>query len=1205
MLTQERTPSVVTDIINNNLLRTPVSANQKPAFGHLPASMPMQSSPLARPMNTDSVLFSGRGDNGDKPDKPKGEGKEKAKAAFSRTGKWMRTYALMLALIPGGAFATGLGIDGAGSHPSTTTPIMRMANPEDLSKPIEISGPAAVDRPVTEPTTEAPEANRLPAADSVITPEVALQYAEHGQVSDLTARDGHAGQFTITIVQPAHDDIEEKHVSVHVPLNAEEYEQLLTIVAFGANESTIESDAPTTLPAEAEPLTPSELRDYANGGMLLELEKSTATLAKGTTQPAGTSHYVYTLTDGDSLVSGEINLTPQQATLIRNGAVEHLARYTSTRTSGGGATKQDVWLILMGLGLIGGGGAAGWKTRRRQKELDYTRPTVIPKPNYTEAPYRKDEGLLATSSAAAAPAAAPQQPDVAKKLEEQLPAGFKRPKVSFSDMAGIGRQTMEDIEELLEVLTTDEETMEQLGIEPIKGALLYGPPGTGKTMMAEAVAHATGRIYKCISASSLGTTELKGNGGKKIREEFAKVHEAAKTGQPILLQLDEVDSLFGDRTNAHDEDAQTLNQFLTEIDKLHETAPNVVILYTTNHLKKLDGAAIRNGRVDYKIKVPLPATKQQRLEILDLYAKKPKPRAFAEDVDLDVIAEKTQGFSPIDLRGLMNKASIRAKLNGHTSIHQSDLLQAVVIIDRQRKKDSTMLTSVERPTTKFSDLGGLKDIIPQFEEIAGVISKMASGSKTAEVAEDEPELSDFKPIMMVGSPGTGKTELGRAMANEAQCNFMYANGAEFEDGIVGHGAQNVKKLFEDARENGPTILFIDEFDAVAGKRGGHGGSDERDKTLNMLLTEINGLKPNDGVFIMTATNRPDIIDSAVKSRFETISVPKPSTPEARREVIDVVTKKYKLAEDVDLAALADDTTGYSGRDYKGLMQIAARMRRKDGMKEITRKHIDEAVDIHELGEKSAYPGSPTALRLVGIHEIIGHGLLAMALKRRIPEVKIRAVTMEARRANDAEGGGGQVLGFVRPAYPDGIDHSSIATYLAQILVFAGGRASERVIVSEMDGKLGSDTAGGGSDYQQIENRVIHMLQSGMIPGFSPNQFAKSKNELTPQEMQVVDFLVGQAEKFSEKLIRTAVANHPEKMVELVENGIAAKTVRNEEAEALFTDVLTEPQDWAPLYDVVDEYLKETIGFLQQKARTKQNAFIEGLQPPPENPGSFT
>jgi cell division protease FtsH len=354
---------------------------------------------------------------------------------------------------------------------------------------------------------------------------------------------------------------------------------------------------------------------------------------------------------------------------------------------------------------------------------------------------------------------------------------------------------------------------------------------------------------------------------------------------------------------------------------------------------------------------------------------------------------------------------------------------------------------------KFDDVAGIEEAKEELQEVVTFLKKperfTAVGAKIP------------KGVLLVGPPGTGKTLLAKAIAGEAGVPFFSVSGSEFVEMFVGVGASRVRDLFKKAKENAPCIIFIDEIDAVGRQRGAGigGGNDEREQTLNQILTEMDGFEGNSGVIVIAATNRPDVLDSALlrPGRFDRqITVDAPDV-KGRLQVLGVHAKGKKIAPEVSLETIARRTPGFSGADLANLMNEAAILtarRRKEAM---TMQEIDDATDRVIAGlEGKALVDSKTK-RLIAYHEV-GHALVGTLLKDHDP---VQKVTLIPR---------GQAAGLTWFAPSEEQMLISRAQILSRITAALGGRAAEEAVFGHTE-----ITTGAGGDLQQVTGMARQMV----------------------------------------------------------------------------------------------------------------------------------
>ncbi|RWR12884.1 AAA family ATPase [Siminovitchia fortis] len=378
------------------------------------------------------------------------------------------------------------------------------------------------------------------------------------------------------------------------------------------------------------------------------------------------------------------------------------------------------------------------------------------------------------------------------------------------------------------------------------------------------------------------------------------------------------------------------------------------------------------------------------------------------------------------------------------------------------------------PSITLDDVGGLPEEMK--EEILQTLEIIKDPDRSAKVGIEAP-----KGILLYGPPGTGKTLLAQAIAREIGASFFSSSGSAFTELFVGVGASRVRSLFENARKQKPSVIFIDEVDALAGKRKAHGG-EETEKTLTELLVQLDGGHDNDGILFIAATNRKDMLDDAFlrPGRIDfTFNVPLPDT-KGRREIIDIHTKGKNLAQDVaaSLGTLAESTSGFSGAEISSLFESASRRAIREGREQINKKDLDYAIDRTILGSTSRALNDPETKRRVAIHEA-GHALVQAVTK----PGTVRKATIIPR---------GQALGYVAPIQKE-LHLSTASELLDQVSMILAGGVAERLY-------LGEHSIGVSGDVQQAKNLLEQMVDTGMLQDGFTLTFQKQEKEAKMQEL---------------------------------------------------------------------------------------------------------
>ncbi|MCU4751968.1 CDC48 family AAA ATPase [Halobacteria archaeon AArc-curdl1] len=496
------------------------------------------------------------------------------------------------------------------------------------------------------------------------------------------------------------------------------------------------------------------------------------------------------------------------------------------------------------------------------------------------------------------------------------------PTVTYEDIGGLDDE-LERVREMIELPMRHPELFHTLGIEPPKGVLLHGPPGTGKTLMAKAVANEIDAHFQTISGPEI-MSKYYGESEEQLREVFEEAEENA----PAIVFIDELDSIAPKRKDVSgDVERRVVAQLLSLMDGLEERG-RLTVIATTNRVDAVDPALRRPGRFDREIEISVP-DRDGREEILQIHT---RGMPLADDVDLGQYADNTHGFVGADLESLAKESAmgalrrIRPELDLDADTIDADVLESIEVVDDDVKTalkgiepSALREVFVEVPDVSWDDVGGLEGAKERLQETVQWPLEYAD-------AYERVGLDPVKGVLLYGPPGTGKTLLAKAVANEAQSNFISIKGPELFNKYVGESEKGVREVFSKARENAPTVIFFDEIDAIAAERGhGVGDSQVGERVVSQLLTELDGLEELEDVVVIATTNRPDLIDEALlrPGRLDRhVSVSEPDA-EGRREIFEIHAGERPLGDDVDLDELTDRTEGYVGADIEAICREAA------------------------------------------------------------------------------------------------------------------------------------------------------------------------------------------------------------------------------------------------------------------------------------------
>ena len=505
--------------------------------------------------------------------------------------------------------------------------------------------------------------------------------------------------------------------------------------------------------------------------------------------------------------------------------------------------------------------------------------------------------------------------------EETEPADADPPGITYEDVGGLDAE-LDAVREMIELPMRHPELFQALGIEPPQGVLLHGPPGTGKTLIAKAVANEIDADFQTISGPEI-MSKYYGESEERLREVF----ETAESEGSAIVFIDEIDSIAPKRGDTEGSvEHRVVAQLLSLMDGLGEHG-QITVIGTTNRIDAVDPALRRGGRFDREIEVGAPDA-NGRGEILRIHTRE---MPLADDIDLDSYASNTHGFVGADLESVVREAGMNAlrrvrptlDLDAETidaetleqlTVTAGDFRQAL----REVEPSALREVFVEAPAVTWDDVGGLTETKTRLQE--AIQWPLAYPEAYRQV-----DLQSPTGILLHGPPGTGKTLLAKAVANEADSNFISVKGPELFDKYVGESEKGVREIFAKARENAPAVVFFDEIDAIAAQRGSGGDSQVSERVVSQLLTELDGLEALEEVVVIAATNRPELLDDALTraGRIEAqIPVGEPDEA-ARREILAIHTRDRPVASDVGLEALAAATEGFVGAELAALCRTAA------------------------------------------------------------------------------------------------------------------------------------------------------------------------------------------------------------------------------------------------------------------------------------------
>lgn len=496
----------------------------------------------------------------------------------------------------------------------------------------------------------------------------------------------------------------------------------------------------------------------------------------------------------------------------------------------------------------------------------------------------------------------------------------RKPRVTYEEIGGMKDQ-IKRLREIVELPMRHPEVFAKLGIEPHSGILMYGSPGCGKTLIAKALASESEANFFIINGPEI-MNKYYGETEARLRDIFKEARESS----PSIIFIDEIDAIAPKREEAFgDVEKRVVAQLLALMDGMSERG-QVIVLGATNRPESLDPALRRPGRFDREIEIGVPNV-EGRLEILQIHT---RGMPLSEEINLQELASELHGYTGADIKALCREAAMKALRRYLPEIDlegdkiSPEILESMVISTRDFKEGMKEIIPtamrefyVEVARVKWNDVGGLYEAKRTLHD--NLITSIREPEKFAKMGIKPP-----RGALLYGPPGTGKTLLAKALATESSANIVVVRGPEVLSKWVGESEKAIREIFRKAKTASPCIVVFDELDSLARPRGQDDDMSGNERVLSQMLTEMDDAG-SAGVVVIGITNRPDLIDTSLlrPGRLDLIIYVGPPDDKARQEILRIITQPMPLADDINLASIAQSTKSFSGADLVSLCREAA------------------------------------------------------------------------------------------------------------------------------------------------------------------------------------------------------------------------------------------------------------------------------------------